>query len=46
MGAYSEAAFGKNEIRKLYYADRAVDVRSLPDRVIQKWSRFLKEHGL
>jgi len=46
MGAFGEAAFGENEIRKLFYDNRAVDVRSLPDRVIQKWSRFLTEHGL
>jgi len=46
MGAYGEAAFGEGEIRKLFYDNRAVDVRSLPDRVIQKWSRFLTEHGL
>lgn len=46
MGAFGEAAFCENEIRKLFDDDRAVDVRSLPDRVIQKWSRFLTEHGL
>lgn len=44
--AFGEGAFGENEMRKLFYGNRAVDVRALPDRVIQKWEGFLARHGL
>lgn len=44
--SFGEAAFGEGDIRRLFYADRAVDVRSLPARVIQKWDQFLLKNGL
>ena len=44
--SFSEVAFGEGQVRTLFYGSRAVDVHSLPERVVQKWKRFLSEHGL
>lgn len=44
--AFSEVSFCEGQVRTLFYGRRAVDVHALPERVIQKWKRFLAEHGL
>lgn len=44
--AYGELAYGEGERWSLLYNDHAVDIHSLPDRVITKWKQFLDHHGL
>lgn len=44
--AFGEVAFGEGDARTLFYDGRAVDVHSLPDRVLDKWRQFLSQNGL
>ncbi len=44
--AFGEVAFGEGERWSLLYNDRAVDIHSLPERVINKWKHFFEQHGL
>ncbi len=44
--SFGELAFGESEEWKLFYSDRAVEVRSLAARVIEKWKNFLDQHRL
>ena len=44
--AFGEVAFGEGERWTLLYNDRAVDIHSLPARVISKWQQFFERHGL
>ena len=44
--SFSEVSFSAGTVRTLYYGGRAVDVHSLPKRVVAKWRQFLGEHAL
>jgi len=44
--AFGEVAFGEGDVLKLFYGGRAVEVRGLPDRIMEKWRQFLTEYGL
>ena len=44
--AFGEVAFGEGTVRTLFYAGRAVDVHSLPERVVEKWRQFLDDNAL
>ncbi len=43
--AFGELAFGEGEEWKIFYADRAVEIRALTSRVIGKWRNFLEEYA-
>lgn len=43
---FGELAFSEGEEWTLVYDDRAVEVRSLAERVINKWKSFFARHGI